>query len=83
MTAFPWYLGSAGILIVILGVFMADLQKPSETRPRRLREDMDDEEIVRALRTEQRVSAAGLVILVGLLCLLVSAVWKLVRVFVG
>jgi hypothetical protein len=85
MVAFPWYLLAAGILIVIIGCFFADLSKLSKPRGsgrRVIDPAMRDDEIIRNLQGGQRISLANLVVLFGLLCIMVSIVWRIALVFV-
>jgi hypothetical protein len=76
----PWYLLAAGILIVILGFVLASL--PGSSRSRGIDARMRDADIIRELDQAQRIPFPNLVIAFGLLCVLVSIVWRLVRYFV-
>src|SRR5689334_2942767 len=78
MIAFPWFLLAAGILIVIIGCFFADLRKLFGSGRRVIDPAMTDDEIRRILQSGQRLSLPNLVVLFGLLCILVSIVWRMV-----
>jgi len=85
--AFPWYLLAFGILLVIIGWFFGGLRKLGSGRrlvdPRRVVDpDMRDDEIIQNLRSGHRVSLPNLVVLVGLLCILVSIVWRMILLIV-
>ena len=81
MAALPWYLLAAGLVLVVVGFLLAGLSGSSRSRHRGLDPDMDDDEIARHLRDEQRVSFPGLVIVFGFVCVLVSIAWRLARYF--
>jgi hypothetical protein len=78
MTAFPWYLLAVGIFIVIVGAFLAGVSKPPGSGRRAIDPTMRDQEIMQTLRSQQRVSLPSLVILLGLLCITVSIVWRMI-----
>lgn len=78
MIAAPWYLLAAGIGLVILGYFLSVLMRPSDSAERGIDEEMDDDEIAERLQRGNRLSFPGVVILVGMGCVLISVVWRLV-----
>ena len=82
MRAFPWFLLAAGIILVIIGALLAGLSKPPGSGRRAIDPSMRDREILRNLQNEQRPSLPSLVILVGLLCVAVSIVWRIILFFV-
>jgi hypothetical protein len=75
----PWYLLSAGIFIVIVGFLMAGVWRPSDSERDRIDAAMRDDEIIRKLRDRERIPLPNLVIAFGFLCILVSVVWRLIR----
>jgi len=77
VVAFPWYLLSAGIFIVIIGALLGGVMKPPDSRRRAIDPRMRDDEIVRGLKRKQRPLLPNLVVLIGLLCILVSVFWRL------
>ena len=80
MAAAPWILLAVGIGIVILGVLIASLTGGSGRGyidPR-----MSDREIERQLDAAQGNPIGGWVMLIGFLVVLVSIVWRIVRIFV-
>jgi hypothetical protein len=78
MIAFPWYLLAFGIFVVIVGSFFAGVAKPPGSGRRAINPKMRDDEIIRSLKRGQRVSLPNLVILFGLLCVMVSVIWRIV-----
>jgi hypothetical protein len=79
MVAYPWYLLAIGLIIVVVGSLFAGLSSSSRSRQRGIDPRMRDDEIVRHLQSEQRISLPNLVVLVGLACIMVSIIWRLAR----
>jgi hypothetical protein len=81
VVSFPWYLLAAGIVLVVIGALLAGLPGQSDRGAGRhaLHSRMRDDEIVRELKRQQRVSVPGLVILAGFVCILVSVCWRIAR----
>jgi hypothetical protein len=79
VVALPWYLLAAGIALVILGALLSGLGRPEDSGRRRLGPRMRDDEIIRELGRKQRVTLPNLMVLVGIVCVLVSVVWRLAR----
>ncbi len=79
MAAAPWYLLAGGIVLVILGFFLASLGSRGRgyIDPR-----MSDKEIARQMEKGQGSPVGGLVIAAGFLVILASIIWRIVRVFV-
>ncbi|MFT3881224.1 MAG: hypothetical protein QM703_16365 [Gemmatales bacterium] len=78
VVAAPWYLLAAGIGLVILGYFLSVMMRPSDSSRQVIDEEMDDDEIAEQLNSGNRWSFAGMLILLGMGCALVSIVWRLV-----
>lgn len=78
MVAAPWYLLAAGIGLVIVGYFLSIVMRPSDSSGQGIDEEMDDDAIAEQLQRGNRWSFAGVVILLGMGCALVSIVWRLV-----
>ena len=81
MLALPWYLLAAGIGLVILGALVAQANPEMPSKRKRMSEKMSDDEIARSLNQRGPISVAAVLILLGLGCVLVSIVWRLVRFF--
>ena len=79
MAAAPWYLLAGGILLVIVGYFIASLGRGSGRVF--ITNKMSDEEVERQLSRDRGNPVAGLVILVGFAVILASLIWRLVRIF--
>jgi hypothetical protein len=81
MDVAPWYLFSLGIALVLLGAisgafFGAGASSRAGIDPR-----MSDAEVARRLKRRTSPTLSGLVVALGLLCLLVSVVWRVLRFF--
>jgi len=81
MIAAPWYLFSAGIVLVILGTISGALFGAGRSSRNRIDGRMSDAEIARRLERQSSVGFSGLIVYLGLLCLLVSVGWRLLRLF--
>jgi hypothetical protein len=79
VVALPWYLLAAGIALVVLGALLSGLGRPEGSGRRRLDPAMRDDEIIRELGRKQRVTLPNLMVLAGIVCVLVSVVWRLAR----
>ena len=79
MVALPWYLLAAGIALVVFGALLSGLGRPGGSGRRRLGPAMRDDEIIRELGQRQRVTLPNLMVLAGILCILVSVAWRLLR----
>ena len=77
MIALPWYLLSAGIVILLIGLLAAGLSGPG--RQPLIDPRMRDDEIARNLQPSRGSTLANLMILLGGLCILVSIVWRIAR----
>lgn len=82
MVAFPWYLLALGILLVVVGFLLAALSNWSRSQQRPIDIRMRDDEIIHRLHDRQWASFPNLIIFIGLVCILVSVVWRLARFFV-
>ncbi len=80
MAAAPWILLAVGIGMVIIGYFIANLWSGSGRSCIDYR--MSDEEIERQLHAGKGNPVGGWVMLVGFLTVLVSIVWRIVRILV-
>jgi hypothetical protein len=78
MSGLPWFVLAAGIVIVIAGFLMAAMRQGRTDRPV-ITSRMGDDDIVRSLKAGQGLPFPNLVISFGLLLILVSVVWRLVR----
>ena len=79
MIALPWYLLFAGIVLVIIGFIAAGLSRPTFRVDNSLDEDMNDEEIVRRMKINQRVSIPSMMVVLGMMLVLISITWRLFR----
>jgi amino acid transporter len=82
MIAWPWYLLSGGIVLIIIGYFLDGL-KGLGSRRRSIDPKMSNKEIKRILNEEERISFGSWIMLLGFLMVLVSVGWRLVRGFVS
>jgi hypothetical protein len=78
MIAWPWYLFSAGIVLIIIGCFW-DTLRGLGSGPRFIDPRMSDKKIKRILKKDQGISFGRVLILIGVLLLLVSVGWRLAR----
>jgi uncharacterized membrane protein len=78
MIAWPWYLFSAGIALIIIGAFLTSLSHLGSGRTH-IHPKMSNKKIARILKKERRIPAGNIVILVGFLLVLISVTWRLVR----
>ncbi len=76
MTAWPWYLLAAGIILVIVGLLLGALMNPPGSG-RAIHSRMTDDEISRKLENEQRLTLSSLVVLLGLVCVMASIIWRI------
>jgi hypothetical protein len=74
-----WYLLSAGILLIIIGAFLDHLQRLGSGKLH-IDPKMSDREIKRRMKKSQRISVGSVMIMVGVLAVLISLGWRLVRV---
>jgi hypothetical protein len=81
MGSAPWYLLAAGILLVIVGYFIARLGGRGSRIY--INPKMSDEEIERRMSEARGSPLGGLVMSLGFLIVLISIVWRLVRFFVA
>jgi hypothetical protein len=79
MIALPWCLLFAGIVLVIIGFIAAGLSRPPVREYNSLDEDMNDEEIVRRMKINQRLSAPSMMVVLGMMLMLISIIWRLFR----
>jgi hypothetical protein len=76
--AWPRYLMSAGIVLIILGCLWAALSRLNSGRPH-IHPKMSNKRIREELRKEQRIPFGGWVMLLGCLLLLTGIGWRLAR----
>lgn len=81
MIAAPWYLFAAGVGLVVVGLISGVLFGPGRSASSRIDGRLSDAEITKRLRRQSTVGFSGFIVFVGLLCLLVSACWRLLRLF--
>jgi len=77
MIAWPWYLLSGGIILIIIGALLDHLQRLGSGRLH-IDPKMSNREIKRRMKREQRISVGSVMMLVGVLAVLVSVGWRLV-----
>ncbi len=77
MIGIPWFLAAAGIVLVVVGFLLAMLLAATRPKPPPISPKMRDDEIAKHLDDEERISFPGLVIYLGLLCLLAGAVLRM------
>jgi hypothetical protein len=81
MIAAPWYLLSIGIVLILVGSISGALFGAGRSSGPGIDPRMSDAEIARRLRRQSSLTFPGLIVYAGLLCLVVSVGWRLVRVF--
>ena len=81
MIAYPWYLLALGIIVLIVGLLMAQVWTPRQSELREIDSDMRDDEIVENLNSRNPISIPGIVIFVGMMCIFASIVWRVGRRF--
>ena len=72
MIAAPWYLFTVGIVLVSIGAISGALFGAGRSSRNRIDGQMSDVEIARRLERQSSVGFPGLIVYLGLLCLLVS-----------
>ncbi len=82
MIAWPWYLLSAGIVLIIIGYFLESLRSLG-SGPGLIHPKMSNKKIKNILKKGQGISAGKVVMLIGFLLVLVSVGWRLVGGFVS
>lgn len=80
MGAYPWYLLAAGIGLIVLGILLAALTG-SGSRGGWVDPRMSDEEIARRMQGSEGGLLPRLMVFLGLLCVFVSVVWRIARIF--
>lgn len=81
MIAAPWYLFAVGVVLVLVGVISGSLFGSGRASRNLVDSRMDDAEIARRLKRQSSLSFSGIIVYLGLLCILVSASWRLLRKF--
>ena len=81
MAGLPWYLMSIGIVLTIVGFLVAAFSGPG-AGSRAIDPRMKDDEIGRLLKRGESNWLANALVLLGLVCIAVSVVWRIARIFV-
>jgi hypothetical protein len=76
MIAWPWYLFSAGIVLIIT-------LRGLGSRPRYIDPRMSNKKIKEILNKDQGISLGRILIVIGFLLLLISVGWRMGRWFVN
>jgi hypothetical protein len=79
MIAVPYYFLAGGIALVIAGFFIAAASRASQPPRRPISSKMRDAEIAQRLRNENRIRLHSVVFAAGMLCILISLVWRMAR----
>ncbi|WP_165073213.1 hypothetical protein [Paludisphaera rhizosphaerae] len=82
MIAVPWYLFAVGLLLLILGAISGAIFGSNRSSAKWIDPRMSDREIKKRLEEQSSVGFSGFLVYLGLACLLVSAVWRLLRLFI-
>jgi hypothetical protein len=82
MVAFPWYLLATGIILMIIGFIMAAMIRSSGMSHTFIHDRMSDDDIAEKLQGDRRMLLPNILIFLGLLCIVVSIGWRLLRWFV-
>lgn len=81
MIAAPWYLFAAGVLLMIVGAISGALFGANRSSAKWIDARLSDREIARRLERQSSLGFSGFLIYLGLACLFVSVVWRLLRLF--
>lgn len=81
MIAAPWYLLAVGIVLVIVGAISSVVSGAGRSSGNRIDPRMSDAEIARRLERRSSLGCSGLILSLGLLCVLISVGWRLLRRF--
>jgi hypothetical protein len=81
MIAMPWYLLAAGCVLLIVGFLVGGLGS-SGGSARTIDPRMRDEDIARQLNSGGGGGFAGVLVILGVLLIAVSLLWRLARFFV-
>jgi hypothetical protein len=81
MAGLPWYLLALGIILVVVGTLLAGLGGGSASN-RAIDPRMKDEDIARLMNRGEGNWLANTLVLLGLVLIAVSVVWRIVRIFV-
>ena len=79
MVAMPWYLLSAGIVLILIGAVLAAVNQPSQSSHQLLNSRLSDDEIARSLQSGQESLWPRLIILLGIACVGISLAWRILR----
>jgi hypothetical protein len=82
MVGVPWYLFSCGIALVIIGAFMTSFSRLGTGQPH-IDPRMSNKKIARILKKKRGIPIGNFVILAGILFVLVSVSWRLLRAFLS
>ena len=82
MIAYPYFLSGFGIILVIVGFILASLSHSGPSRKRVIHHEMRNKEILDLLKREPPMPFPNLMIVLGMICILASIVWRLARYFV-
>jgi hypothetical protein len=77
----PWFLGAAGVALIVIGCIFAGLPGRGSRGGRTINPKMRDDDIIRQLKRDQRLPVSYFVILIGFVCILVSIGWRVLRAF--
>jgi hypothetical protein len=77
MIAFPWFLLAFGVILVLVGFLLEGLGRATRPRQKQIDSRMRNKEIARLLRESQRITLPQITISVGVVCALISLVWRL------
>jgi hypothetical protein len=81
MIAWPWYLLSAGIVLILIGYFLDSL-RGRRSGPTFIHPKMSNKKIKQILNEEeQEISLGSLIMLAGFLLIVISVGWRLARGF--
>ncbi len=82
MIANPYFLSGFGIILVIVGLILANLSRSVSSRERIIHHEIRNKEILDLLKREPPMPFPNQVIVFGMLCILASIVWRLAKSFV-
>jgi hypothetical protein len=81
MIAAPWYLFSLGVVLVLIGLITGGLTGAGRSSRNAIDPRLSDNEIAKRLKRQSSLGFSGFLVCAGLLCALISIVWRMIRKF--
>ena len=81
MLSFPWILRAVGVVLVIIGFLAGAIGQGRRPSSKILDHRLSDREIAARLKQQSAPGASGILVTLGILCLVVSLFWRLISRF--